>query len=267
MVAEHQHLTPDLSLVIPTFNERENVVPLLEELEAALDGVSWQAVFVDDSTDGTDELLAEIAAGDARVRLIHRLENRGGLAGAVVEGLAEAQGSYVCVIDADLQHPPSRILELLDRARTDGADVVIASRYVDGGSPGGLDGPMRRFFSNGLKLLSKTLFPRRLRGVTDPLGGYFVIRRGLVQAIQLRPLGYKILLEILIRCPWRALAEVPYRFEPRRHGQSKADLRQGVRFLRHLSLLVWDCSPLFALPRLLQGQRVETVATTGSART
>jgi dolichol-phosphate mannosyltransferase len=87
------------------------------------------------------------------------------------------------------------------------------------------------------------VFPRRLAGVSDPLGGYFLIRRSMVQASALRPIGYKILLEILIRCPWHSASEVPYTFQPRQHGSSKADFRQGVRFLRHLTLLAWDCSP------------------------
>ena len=114
---------------------------------------------------------------------------------------------------------------------------MIASRYMPGGSACGLDGPLRQLYSRGLKLLSQLLFPRRLAGVTDPLGGYFLLHRRILAGVELRPVGYKILLEILIRCPWRTAGEVPYRFQPRRHGDSKADLRQGLRFLSHLWLL------------------------------
>jgi dolichol-phosphate mannosyltransferase len=162
----------------------------------------------------------------------------------------QAYGSYVCVLDADLQHPPARIPEMLATARSTGADIVIASRYIPGGSAGGLGGPLRKFYSRGLKLLSQMVFPRRLAGISDPLGGYFLLRRSVVQGTNLRPLGYKILLEILVRCQWQRVSEVPYRFELRQHGDSKANIRQGLQFLQHLAILVWDCSPVLAVPRL-----------------
>jgi dolichol-phosphate mannosyltransferase len=240
----------DVALVIPTFNERDSVMPLLAEIERALVGVTWRALFVDDSTDGTDSMIASIAEDDPRLGVIHRPVNHGGLAGAVAEGLqGVTHGTYLCVLDADLQHPPAIIPKMLAAAMTTGADVVVASRYMPGGSTGGLDGFSRRFYSRGLKLLAQLLFPRRLAGVTDPLGGYFLVRRAVVQGVDLRPIGYKILLEILIRCHWQTETEVPYRFEPRRHGQSKADLRQGLQFLEHLKTLFWDHSPALAIPR------------------
>jgi dolichol-phosphate mannosyltransferase len=242
----------DVALIIPTFNERESVTPLVEELQSALHGVKWTALFVDDSADGTEEVIAEIGRRDARVGLLHRNENRGGLAGAVADGLRVlAQGTYVCVLDADLQHPPSVIPEMLAEAVRSHADIVVASRYVPGGSTGGLDGNMRRFYSRGLRLCAKTLFPLKLARISDPLGGYFLVRRSIVQAATLRPVGYKILLEVLVRCPWQTASEVPYRFEARRHGQSKADFTQGLQFLEHLRTLVWDCSPALSLVRAL----------------
>jgi dolichol-phosphate mannosyltransferase len=235
--------TPELSLVIPTFNEREGVAQLVAELKAALDSIEWEIVFVDDSTDGTDVIIGEIGQADARVRLLHRSENRGGLAGAVVEGLRIVRGTYICVLDADLQHPPTRIPDLLAAARLSDAEVVIASRYVPGGSASGLDGPLRQLYSRGLKLLSRCVFPRRLSGITDPLGGYFLLHRSVVEGAELRPIGYKILLEILIRGRWENAREIPYRFEARHAGASKADMRQGLRFLHHLARLAWECSP------------------------
>jgi putative flippase GtrA len=243
--------TVEVSLVIPTYNEMPNIRPLLAELNDALVGTTWEAVFVDDSNDGTADLIALIAAADPRVRVIHRDVNRGGLAGAVVDGLAHAAGTYVCVLDADLQHPPSGITHLLAEVRTTNADVVIASRYLPGGSSSGLDGALRHFYSRGLRFLSRGFFPRRLANITDPLGGYFLVRRSVVQAVGLRPIGYKILLEVLVRCPWQASVEVPYAFQPRRHGASKANFAQGLRFLQHLSTLAWDCSPALAAPRFL----------------
>ena len=242
---------PELSLVVPTYNERSSIAPLLAELELALGSLSWEVVFVDDSTDGTDAIIAAIGNDDPRVRLLHRLVNRGGLSGAVVDGLSVARGSYVCVMDADLQHPPSRIPDMLRAAQAAGADVVVASRYVSGGSTSGLDGPLRQFYSRGLRDLSRLMFPRRLRNISDPLGGYFLLQRSVIQDTQLRPIGYKILLEILIRCACHTVREVPYRFQPRQHGVSKANLREGLRFLRHLAQLVWDCSPVVAPLRRL----------------
>jgi dolichol-phosphate mannosyltransferase len=245
--------TPVLSLIIPTYNERGSIGPLLAELDQALVGLGWEAVFVDDSTDGTDALIASIAEQDARVRLLHRDENRGGLAGAVVDGLAYASGTYLCVLDADLQHPPARIPEMLAAAREARADVVVASRYLPGGSASGLDGPLRQLYSRGLKSLSRVVFPRRLHTISDPLGGFFLLHRSVLEGAELRPIGYKILLEILVRCSWRTAREVPYRFMPRQYGTSKADFRQGLRFLHHLAVLAWACSPALAFARMMSG--------------
>ena len=242
---------PELSLVIPTLNEADNIAPLLTEVRASLDGITWEAIFVDDSRDGTDAVISRQVETDPRVQLLHRSGPGLSLASAVVEGMARARGRYICVLDADLQHPPQRIPALLDEARRSGADVVIASRYVPGGSPGGLAGPLRRFYSVGLKLLSRTLFPRRLARITDPLGGYFLIRRQILDGVGLQPLGYKILLEILVRARWRTVREIPYSFRPRRYGSSKADLPQGIWFLRHLARLAWSRSPVFAPLRML----------------
>lgn len=243
---------PAVSLVIPTLNERENVKPLLAEVCAALNGACWEAIFVDDSKDGTDHVIARVASDDPRVQLLHRTGPGLSLAGAVVAGIERARGDYICVLDADLQHPPDRIPEMLEVAHRSGADIVIASRYVPGGSAGGLAGPLRRLYSVGLKLLSRLLFPRRLAGITDPLGGYFLVRRGVVQGVPLRPLGYKILLEVLVRTRWKLVREIPYQFQPRRYGSSKADLPQGIWFLRHLLRLAWARSPLLAPVRWAQ---------------
>jgi len=242
---------PAVTLVIPTLNERDNIAPLLAEIGTALGDITWEAVFVDDSRDGTDGVIERLACSDPRIRLLHRTGTGLSLASAVVDGIARARGDYICVLDADLQHPPDRIVAMLDEARRTGADIVVASRYVPGGSAGGLAGPLRHLYSVGLKQLSRAMFPRRLAGITDPLGGYFLMRRDLVQGVRLRPIGYKILLEVLVRTHWRRVREVPYRFRPRQHGVSKADLPQGITFLRHLGRLGWSCSPALAPMRSL----------------
>lgn len=240
-------LPPRLSLVVPVRNERDNVRPLVTAVALALGNAHWELIFVDDSDDGTDQVVQEVAAQEPRVRLFKRTVNRGGLAGAVVDGFGVSRGEFVCVLDGDLQHPPDVVPKLLARAAQRNADVVIASRYIPGGDPGGLAGPLRQIYSRGLKYLAKLLFPLRLRGITDPLGGFFLVRRSVISGVELRPVGYKILLEILIRGRWSRAAEAPYRFAPREAGTTKADFRQGLRFLQHLARLSWDCSPLLGL--------------------
>lgn len=239
-------MPPLLTVIVPTFNERENVRPLVAEICAAVEGLDWELLFVDDSNDGTDTEVRRVAEDEPRVRLLHRERNTGGLAGAVLDGFRAARGQYLCVLDGDLQHPPAGIRTLLAEAERSGAGLVIASRYVPGGSPGGLDGGLRRFYSRALKTLARALFPRRLRGVSDPLGGFFLVRRQVVEGVRLRPVGYKILLEVLVRCRPCRVRETPYRFRPRQHGATKSDLRQGLRFLRHLARLMHDCSPMLA---------------------
>ena len=235
----------DLSVVVPTRNERGNAWPLLESLRNALRGLRVEIVFVDDSDDDTPEVINHakqmMASPEFQIRLEHRVsgsERAGGLATAVVQGLNVAQAAYVAVIDADLQHPPQQLRVLYDQAAAQHADLAIASRYIKGGSYQGLDGAGRIYISRGMKWTAKLLFPEQLWGLSDPLGGFFLLRRSLLTDVSLRPIGYKILLEILIRCRWQHAIEVPYHFQARVHGQSKANMRQGVLALKHM-LRLW----------------------------
>ncbi|MBI5284183.1 MAG: glycosyltransferase family 2 protein [Chloroflexi bacterium] len=225
---------PLLSVIVPTFNERDNVPALVERLSAALESIEYEIVFVDDSTDDTPQVIAGLRSA-APIRLIHREadDRAGGLTTALVRGLREGTGRYVASIDADLQHPPEKLREMLDAARTSGADVVVASRYRAGGSARGLSGPARRAISIASKWLSKVLFYERLQHTSDPGSGFFLLRRGVIDGAALRPVGYKMLTEILVRGTWHRLVEVPYRFEARSGGQSKAGFRQGVQYLQH----------------------------------
>jgi len=233
-----------LTVVIPTRNERDNIVPLLQALREALDGVSAQIIFVDDSDDDTPLVIEEASARQTplfRVHVEHRQPGSaraGGLATAVVHGMNRAQAAYVAVLDADLQHPPAQLRVLYEQAVAQDADLVVASRYIRGGSYRGLAGAGRRWISLGLKWTAKLLFPGHLWRVSDPLGGFFLLRRALLADVSLRPLGYKILLELLMRCPWRHVLEVPYQFQARAAGQSKATMRQGLLAVRHM-LRLW----------------------------
>ncbi|MFJ9720586.1 glycosyltransferase [Streptomyces sp. NPDC101213] len=234
----------DVSVVVPTFNEAGNIHELLARINAAIpSGTRAEVVFADDSTDHTCEVIEEAARGSAvPVVLHHRPVPEGGLGGAVVEGIARASAPWIVVIDADLQHPPELLPLLVARGEATGAELVVASRYTDGGDRAGLDGGYRRLVSSSSTLLAKSLFPRALGGLTDPMSGFFAIRRTAVdrasaEAEGLQPLGYKILLELAVRCRPRGIAEVPYAFGERHAGESKSTAREGMRFLRHLITL------------------------------
>jgi dolichol-phosphate mannosyltransferase len=209
---------------------------LVSSLEPALAACAAEVIFVDDSDDETPERVAECSRSAAlTVRLLHRPpeQRAGGLGGAVVEGLRQARGSWVCVMDADLQHPPATVARLLEAAEARHLDLVVATRFRDGGSDGGL-GTVRRAISRGSAAAARLLFPRRLRGVSDPMSGFFLIRRSAVELQRLRPNGFKILLELIVRSSFRAIGEVPYVLAERHTGQSKASLREGTRFLAQL---------------------------------
>ncbi len=239
--------THDLSVVVPTRNERDNIWPLAESLHTALRGLRVEIIFVDDSDDDTPEVIENAARAMSsslfHMHLEHRLAGdarAGGLATAVVHGMNRAQAEYVAVIDADLQHPPEQLRVFYDQAIAQNVDLVVASRYIKGGSYQGLDGVGRRCISVGLKWTARLLFPEHLLRISDPLGGFFLLRRSLLADVSLRPIGYKILLELLIRCPWRQVLEVPYHFRARAHGQSKANMQQGILALQHMLRLLCE---------------------------
>ncbi|HYP72980.1 MAG TPA: polyprenol monophosphomannose synthase, partial [Microbacterium sp.] len=227
----------DLSVIVPTFNEGPNVDELVRRIGAALRGRSFEVIFVDDSTDDTPDIICRCAdAADFPVRLIHRDEPVAGLGGAVLDGFRAAQARWCLVMDGDLQHPPEDIPRLLDRAAQDDVDIVVASRYVKGGTSGGLAGTTRTAVSRVSTALTKSMFPRKLHGCTDPMTGFFLVDLDAVELDQLRPRGFKILLEILARRQLR-IGEVPFAFATRHAGQSKASVTQGIRFLTQLAML------------------------------
>ena len=228
-------------MVVPTRDEKDTIELLLARLGPAVAPLNAELVIVDDSDDGTPDLLAE-AAGTCPVpvRLLHRPpgSRKGGLGGAVIAGARHARGEWVLVMDADLQHPPETAAVLASTAMRHDCDIVVGTRYAgDQSAADGLGSAGRVFVSSGATRLVKDLFPRRLAMVSDPLSGLFAFRRASVNLDRLRPSGFKVLLEILVRNPVARVAEVAYRFEPRAAGESKASLRQGVTFLRHVARL------------------------------
>lgn len=223
------------SLIIPTRNEVGNVNPLFERLSPVLSNYNAEVIFVDDSDDATPNAITE-KNWPFPVKVIHReaAERVGGLSTAVLEGVTRANGEYIGVMDADLQHPPEVLPRLLDTATSNNDDIVIASRFVEGGSPGGLSGPIRRLGSEGTIFLSHVLFPE-LKGVKDPMSGFFLFNRRILEGdVTLNPQGFKILLELLVKSNWFNLDEVPLQFQRREHGESKLDLKETMAIYSHM---------------------------------
>jgi dolichol-phosphate mannosyltransferase len=212
-----------LSIIVPTYNEAENIPELLNRIEGTLRGESFEIIVVDDnSRDGTADLVEELGEKYGNVRVLRR-PGRLGLGSAVVDGVEVADGDMIAVMDADLQHPPELLPRMLEKA-DEGSDVVVASRYVKGG---GVErwGVLRRLISLGAISLAHLLFPRT-RAVKDPVSGFFLFRKSVVDGVRLNPLGFKILIEILVKGEYHKVAEVPYIFRSRRKGRSKLDLRE-----------------------------------------
>jgi dolichol-phosphate mannosyltransferase len=236
---ERGELTGAVSLIVPTRNEAANISELLVRLGRLPAGVLGEVIFVDDSDDDTPAAVAYLAGSvDFAVDVVHREpgDRLDGLSGAVVEGFRRARGEWLAVMDGDLQHPPEVLADLLATGESAGADLVCATRNRCGGGRAGL-GAARDVISRSFAVSARRAFPRRLRGVSDPMSGFFLVRRSVLDPEALHPIGFKILLEILVRTPGLRRSEVGYEFAPRFAGDSKASLREGVVYLRHLARL------------------------------
>src|SRR5215211_7187889 len=231
-----------LTLVVPTRNEAENVPKLVHELRESLSDLDYRVVFVDDSTDETPDVIRVLSERDDRILLVRReeAERYGGLSTAVTTGIELFSGAseYTCVMDADLQHPPEKVREMLEIARRSDADVIVASRYGPGGSCPGLSCRMRGGVSVGSKYLARIVF-KEARKTNDPMTGFFLIKNQSISGIQFRPTGFKVLLEILVCAPELKVLETPFEFQVRHAGVSKATVRQGFEYLTHILSLFW----------------------------
>jgi len=220
-----------LSVIVPTYNERENIVELIERIEAALKEIIFEVIVVDDgSPDGTADAAEELNDIYGNVR-VHRRPGKMGLASAIMDGINLAKSDVVAVIDADLQHPPEFLPEMLSKIMK-GYDLIVASRYVEGGVIEGW-GLWRRLVSKGATWLAHFLLPETRR-VKDVMSGYFVLRKSVVAGVKLSSKGYKILLEILVKGKYSSVAEVPYTFKPRVRGESKLKFNEILNYLRLL---------------------------------
>jgi dolichol-phosphate mannosyltransferase len=225
---------PAVSVIIPTYREQDNLSRLLPSLFGILDraGLGAEVIVVDDdSRDGTEAMCERLAAVD-RLRLIIRRDERG-LATAVLRGLREARGETCVVMDADFSHPPEVVPALVAAVRSPGCDLALGSRYVAGGAVDPNWSWFRRLNSQAASLLA-----RGLTDAADPMAGFFAIKTAtLSRAATLRPLGYKIALELIVRCRCRNIVEVPIMFQNRTVGESKLSLAQQWLYLRHLGRL------------------------------
>lgn len=219
---------PQVSIVIPTYNEAANIGLLVKKIHRTLQA-NYEVVIVDDSSpDGTGKI-AENLSRSFPLRVIHR-KSRLGLGSAVLAGFEAARGGVLGVMDADLQHPPDMAAKLL-RTVNQGADVAIASRYVPNG------GFQNLSFMRRLASKLATLATRPLVRVKDPMSGFFFLKSEVVEDVVLEPRGYKILLEILVKGKYKEVVEIPYLFVDRKSGQSKLDLKVVLSFAQHLVIL------------------------------
>jgi dolichol-phosphate mannosyltransferase len=227
-----------LSLVIPTFNERKNIGTLVAQLTGLLDpvlGDDYELIVVDDdSPDRTWELALELAATQPKLRVMRR-QGEKGLSTAVIRGWQVARGEVLAVIDADLQHPPEVTVKLWKEIEGN-ADLVVGSRHVDGGGVSDWS-LLRRILSRGAQLVGLMFLPGVLGRVSDPMSGYFMVRRRAIADVVLSPLGYKILVEVIGRGRIRWIAEVGYVFRERTEGESKVTWHVYASYLRHLMRL------------------------------
>jgi dolichol-phosphate mannosyltransferase len=221
--------------VIPTYNEGRNIVSLVAILSDLLDRSlpeDYELIVVDDnSPDRTWEIARSLMTDYPHLSVMRR-ENEKGLSSAVARGWQVARGEILGVIDADLQHPPESILQLLEKMKA-GADLAVASRHVEGGGVSEWS-LARRFLSRGAQLLGLLILPSVVGRVSDPMSGYFMVRRSAIAGQTLNPMGYKILLEVIGRGDIETIAEVGYVFQERREGESKVTWKQYIEYILHL---------------------------------
>lgn len=224
-----------LSLVIPTYKERDNIKNVVSILSQLLDESipgSYELIVVDDdSPDRTWEIAQSLTTEYPQLRVMRREEERG-LSSAVIRGWQAATGNVLGVIDGDLQHPPEVLMQLLGSVKQ-GADLAVASRHVDGGGVSSWS-VVRRFLSRGAQLLGLVILPGVLGRVSDPMSGYFMVRRSAIANATLNPIGYKILLEVIGRGKVDQVAEVGYVFCERKEGESKVTWKQYIDYIHHL---------------------------------
>jgi dolichol-phosphate mannosyltransferase len=229
-IAQQSTSPLQLSVVVPTFNERDNVTALFRKLEAALAGIAWEVIFVDDnSPDGTWQVVRDLARKDGRVRCIRRIGRRG-LSGACIEGILASSAPCAAVMDADLQHDETQLAKMLALIEQGAAELVVGSRYIAGGSADSFDRTRAGASAFATEIAKRVLGVR----IADPMSGFFMIRRDRFEQLapKLSTQGFKILLDLVATAHGELkTVEVPYSFGARLHGESKLDSMVALDFL------------------------------------
>lgn len=218
----------EISIVVPTYNESENIENLLSAVSRTLKGYDYEIIIVDDSSpDGTAKIVKRIITEDDRIRLLIRA-GKLGLGSAILDGFKMAKGNYFLMIDADLSHRPEDIKHLIDSRK--GADIVIGSRYINGGRIVGWP-VKRKFISKVATVLVKIMFNL---SVKDPVSGFALYKKEAIEHLdgKLRPIGYKLLLEVLAKSPGLTVVEIPITFINRKTGQSKLGFGEILKFIK-----------------------------------
>ncbi len=203
---------------------------LTNQIDYALRGIKYEVIFVDDSTDDTPDAIRRVMGENPNVRLEHR-ETEKGLATAVLKGFSLAEGDYIAVMDADLQHPPA-ILRSMYAVMETGVDFCVPSRFIPGGSDGGL-GPYRKLVSGVARYIGKIMLPS-LRKITDPTSGLFMFKKSVIEGADLRPIGWKIMVEVLAMGTYKSVVEIPYKFQARPAGESKLSSKVTIEYLKQV---------------------------------
>ncbi|XTZ19299.1 MAG: glycosyltransferase, partial [cyanobacterium endosymbiont of Rhopalodia fuxianensis] len=237
---------PKLSLILPTYNEAGNIKDIVKILSQLLDQYMpgrYELIIVDDdSPDHTWQLALELTSNYPQLYVMRRVEEKG-LSTAVIRGWQVAQGEILGVIDADLQHPPEVLEKLLEEMER-GADLAVASRHVEGGGVSEWS-ILRRFLSRGAQILGLIILPEVISRLSDPMSGYFMVRRNAIACKALSPMGYKILIEVVARGCISWIAEVGYVFRERQDGESKVTWKQYIEYIQHLLNLRLSISARF----------------------
>ena len=234
--------TSDLiSIIVPTYNEAKNIQKLLRQVHGAMKPYKYEVIIMDDNSPDKTAAIARSLAGKIPVRAVVRTKDRG-LAKSVVDGFSKAKGSMFIIMDADLSHPPMLLPKLIEKQRRSKADIVVASRLIPGG--GTEDWPAKRKITS----YCAGLLAKPLTNVHDPMSGFFLMRRAVVDRVSLNPKGYKILLEILVKGHYKKAVEVPFIFRDRTMGQSKLNMRINAQYAMQL-LELYACKMRLAIRR------------------
>jgi len=240
----------ELSLILPTFKEAQNIRATLQAACGILRGVSalaFEVIVVDDNSPDQTAQLALDATDESPEVLVMCRTSEAGLATAVIRGWQAARGSILAVMDADLQHPPEILANLVAEMRS-GRDLAVASRHVQGGGVGSWN-LLRRIVSRGAQAIGLVILPEVLSRISDPMSGFFMVRREAIEGVDLNPTGYKILIEVLARGRIRSIGESPYIFRERKEGASKATAAVYMQYLKHLLRLRLTLWRNFLFPR------------------